>query len=405
MGPVIIINPFGVKTRTHPHLKSSGFNPLAVPEMETDSPHFYSSWKGLGNSSIKPDKNHPHWPEAAKQFFSCIGMRAKWHERETGGKDRATLAGINRAMRLPFKSDDPNKLTIRRIMEEASTHPDGQLARLAPRFIGDDGENREILDVIATAHTQLDFLNDATLAADLAKHPTIDGKPFDFEMLKHHTKDHGGKGIITVYIILPVRKVAEYSSWLRMIVSCALNALTSDETPDLDHSGKRPLKPVVMLNEAGNLGYLEPLLNAIGMAAGMGLTIWTIWQSLAQISEHYGWHGKNTILSGAGVVHAFGADDPDTASYISTRLGNRTEIRTSINVDAKQTGAVGENKSTGGYPLMRTENVEAIPKRIAISWIRPSARPFKLKVPGFFDSVRTRRGLDPNPYYHGGGDG
>jgi type IV secretion system protein VirD4 len=269
-------------------------------------------------------------------------------------------------------------------MQQISNHPDRQMAKLATRFIGGDDEDKEIRGVLATTAGKTKFLNDDTLLADMDKHPVIDGKPFDFGMLKDR--------IITVYIILPDDMLRTHALWLRMVVSSAINALK--------RSPPGRIRPILLLDEIGNLGYMEPLDTSMGMIAKKGVKVWTVWQSLSQISRIYGDHGRETFLSGVGVLNSFKADDLETAEYLSKRLGRRTEVVTSHNTrdGPGDGGSDGKTDSANGFPLMHPDQIMTLPPHTLLSWIDRLPHPVKLDAPGYFD-LPWIKGMAPNPYY------
>jgi type IV secretion system protein VirD4 len=370
LGPVLVINPFGTLTGNRPHLKSCGFNPLL--EIKPDDSRFFAKSMGLAEAMIKIEGNDPHWTRSARALVCALIMYAKIYEKQTG--TLATVGNFNKMLTLPYSGTGT---TLQEMMREISEHPFRDMAQLASRFVSD---NREVRSVISSAHGQTAFLNDGALIEDMAKHPTIGGKPFDFEMLKHQ--------IVTVYIVLPDDMLATHAIWLRLIVASALNALK--------RSGPGEVSPVLMLNEVGNLGHLEPLESGMGMAAGKGVTIWTVWQSLSQITHIYGQHGFETFMSGAGVLNSFGAGDMETAKYLSERVGSKTEIVSSYN-QTPQSKTFGKGESPSGFPLRRPEDIIALKGRKLLSWIEPSSVPFELDAPGYFD-LDGMHGLDPNPY-------
>ena len=308
-------------------------------------------------------------------------MQAKWFEHE-GKVPHATIGHVNEMLTAPLTSSNKNAKTLRGIMEEISGHKDKQMAQLATSFTADDGDDKEIKNVIATALGQMKFLNDRTLVDDLNKHPTIDGNPFDFEMLKHR--------IITVYVILPDDMLTTYAVWLRLVISSAMNAMK--------RSVPGPVRPILLLNEIGNLGYMESLETGMGMAAKKGVTIWMLLQSLAQLSRIYGEHGREAFISGAGVLNSFKADDWETAEYISKRLGRRTEVLSSYSLRTGETDNASKTESASGFPLMHPDQIMALPPREMLSWIEPAPYPVKLNATGYFD-MPWIKGMAPNPYY------
>jgi type IV secretion system protein VirD4 len=269
---------------------------------------------------------------------------------------------------------------LKGLMERISRHHDRQMARMATRFISDDPDDREVRGVCSTTAGKVKFLNDETLLSDMDKHPLIDGEPFEFGWLKEN--------VGTVFIILPDDMLKTHALWLRLIVASAINALK--------RSLPGPVRVNLLLDEIGNIGYMEPLDTAMGMIAKKGVKIWTVWQSLSQISRVYGEHGRETFLSGVGMLNSFKADDLETAEYLSKRLGRRTEIVKSHNDDP---GYVSRSKteSATGFPLMHPDQIMTMGPREMLCWIDRLPHPVKLKAP-FYAELPWIKGIRPSPY-------
>jgi type IV secretion system protein VirD4 len=392
-GPCIVLNPYGVLTSTHPHLISQGYNPLM--HLKPRDPYFFSEATGIGEASVpRASVRDSHWDTGAVALETVLTMWETWLKAE-GKRPTATLRHVNRMFTTPYTKVG-NTPGLVDIMKQIGRHADRQMAGLTPRFIADDGDDREVRNVIATAAGKLFALNDEALLADTDKHPMINGKPFNFEMLKHYGPAferpvpgrpyrHNGQ-VITVYIILPDHILKTHAIWLRLIVSAALNTLKRSE-PGL-------VRPHLIFNEVGHLGYLEALDSAMGMIAKKGVKILTAWQSLSQISRIYGEHGRETFLSGAGSTLAFRADDMETAEYLCKRLGRRTEV-----VSHHSVGSASSSKtdSPAGFPLMHPDQIMNLPPRQVLSWVDRLPYPALLTAPGYFDM--PIKGLDPNPYF------
>lgn len=375
LGPTLVFNPKGVLTNIRPDLASCGFNPFAVPSFMDD---LFGNTSGLAAAGIPlSSSTEKHWPLGARELFQCLCLRAKLDR-----PNDASLSLVNEMLRLPYASAEPNARTLQKLMMSSAAHHNRELARLANQFTNG---SREIDSIISSARVPLTHLNDNVLLADLDKHPKIRGRPFDFEMMKHE--------VITVYIILPDDQLKKYSFWLRMIVGHALDSLK--KTPPGSNN------PLFMINEAGNLGHLESLEEGMGMAAGKGITLWTLWQSLGQIRQLYGPDGASAFMSGAGLLNAFGGVDLETAKYLSERMGRKTEVSVSYNQHPDDK-APGKNETASGYELRSVHDIMGMEDGKLLSWIRPAAQPFDLDAKGYFD-MDGMSGLDPNPYYRKAG--
>lgn len=77
----------------------------------------------------------------------------------------------------------------------------------------------------------------------------------------------------------------------------------------------------ILLDEAANIAPLHDLPRMLSQAAGHGIRIATIWQSLAQLRERHG-HGAETILANSAAKLFMGSiTDAPTRAYITDLLG------------------------------------------------------------------------------------
>ncbi|MBO1077760.1 type IV secretory system conjugative DNA transfer family protein [Roseomonas haemaphysalidis] len=92
----------------------------------------------------------------------------------------------------------------------------------------------------------------------------------------------------------------------------------------LAHTPQRPnTSPVLLLDEFAALGWLEPVLQAAGPMAGLGLQLWPILQDLARLRAAYG-QTAATFLATAGPIQVSAPVDLDTTQWLSRALGRST---------------------------------------------------------------------------------
>lgn len=77
------------------------------------------------------------------------------------------------------------------------------------------------------------------------------------------------------------------------------------------------------------LGKMEPIIQAAGVAAGMGVVLWMIVQSISQLMEAYGEKNAKTLLNNAAVKQFLGFDDQDDPEKVSAMIGDATFVGTS----------------------------------------------------------------------------
>lgn len=137
-----------------------------------------------------------------------------------------------------------------------------------------------------------------------------------------------------------------------------------------------------VLDEAASLGHLESLDDAIDKYRGYGVRLQLYYQSLGQLKKCWPEGGDQTLLSNTSQVF-FGVNDPQTAEYVSARLGDETIIVASGGTSSgtsRQGGDSGQrsssyssnqndNWSQQARRLLKPEEVMALPERTAISFM------------------------------------
>jgi type IV secretion system protein VirD4 len=127
---------------------------------------------------------------------------------------------------------------------------------------------------------------------------------------------------MTVYLCLSAPKFPTFNRWLRLVLTSALDEMTDTLNP--------PALPVCfMLDELATLGHLASVENAVGLAAGYGIQLVTVFQDVAQMRDLY--KGRwASFIGNAGVRALFNLDDFDSAEYWSKFIGGRlAETRSS----------------------------------------------------------------------------
>ena len=292
LGPVIILNPFGVLTDIRPDLASDGYNPLR--HLNPHSKSYPDDCARIAEALVKvtPGKSE-HFSMSARQLITAAIMRAGFtHE------GCATIQHVRNLLSLPRKE-------FIELIGDMMTHEvDGELymplVNKASRFLS---PTDEVSDVLSTVSVQLESFDSIHISSDLA------AGDFDFRRLKTET--------ITVYIILPPEELEQHSPWLRMIINNALYALMTPPVP-----GRESV--IVILEEMyATVGRLPVIEKVIGLVRGYGIQLWPIFQSLLQAQDLYG-RNWESFIGTAGVLQSFAPGDTFTADYISKLAGKST---------------------------------------------------------------------------------
>jgi type IV secretion system protein VirD4 len=311
------LDPFGISGRP-----GSRFNPLSrfTPEnMEAES-------KALAAALVLAD-TRDHWNAAGQQLLAAIIMYVYSstdiapEQKDLVTVRRFLLGGIELALNGMKRMEDV---------------ADGLLASLAKSFL--DTPEKEFGSIVSTAQRETEILDNPELRKSLMA--TGEGDEVDFA--QWHT------GTMTVYLCLAAPKFPVFSRWLRLVLTSALDEMTDKLRPP-------PLPVVFLLDELATLGHLSTVENAIGLSAGYGVQIVSVFQDVAQMRDLY--KGRWTSFVGnAGVRVLFNLDDFETADYWSKFIGGR--LVETLNVSEDIYG-IAEKQSRGEAvrPLLTPDEI------------------------------------------------
>jgi type IV secretion system protein VirD4 len=117
---------------------------------------------------------------------------------------------------------------------------------------------------------------------------------------------------MSLYIIVPPSRLTAFRPLLRVWLTCLILALT--------HRTQLPQERTLLLcDEAGNIGKMDALFTAATLLRSWGLTLWTLWQNVAQLSA-YGAQA-NTLIDNAGIIQIFGARNLRMAQDLANIIG------------------------------------------------------------------------------------
>ena len=190
------------------------------------------------------------------------------------------------------------------------------------------------------------------------------------------------KGNMTIFLILKTEHHRTHSALVRLWISSMLRVCIK--------GGLQNRTNVQFLcDEAFSLGRLEQLSDVLGIGRGYGLRMQLYYQDLGQIRKCWPDGADQTLLANTTQVF-FGVNDPITADYISTRIGEKTIVVASGGTGGGETyqtssqGQGGSSHSTStnvsdnwsqiGRKLLKPEEVMALHPRTAITFA-PGVRP------------------------------
>lgn len=310
------LDPFGLSG-----MPKARFNPLSrmTPEnMEAES-------KALAAALIlTPQRDH--WTASAQQLLAAV------------------ILHVFTSPNIPPEKKD--LITVRRLLLSemtavlremlASNAADGLLSSLAASF--SNTPDKEYGSILSTAQRETEILDNPYIAACLS----ASGKGEEVNFADWH------KGTMTVYLCLSAPKFPVFNRWLRLVLTAALDEMTDNLAPP-------PLPVCFMLDELATLGHLQTVENAIGLAAGYGIQLITVFQDVAQLKDLY--KGRwASFIGNAGVRALFNLDDFDTAQYWSHFLGGHLVETTSLSQGVEGL-TTGQTKSEAVRPLLTPEEI------------------------------------------------
>jgi type IV secretion system protein VirD4 len=356
---VVLLDPFGVVTR-----EPDTFNPL--DGIDAANPLALDECRDLAEALVlrTGQEKEPHWLDSAEIWIAAM-VAAVVHYAESGDR---SLQAVRALLTDPQKMDAAIKLMCQ------SDAWEGMLARLGHQLT--HFRDKELGSTLTSTNRFLRFL-DTVAIAESTKASSFDPA----ELVK---------GRMTVYLILPPEHMRAQSALLRMWIGSLLRAVVRGGLQE-----KR--KVHFVLDESASLGHMEALGDALDKFRGYGVRLQFYYQSLGQLKKCWPEGQDQTLLSNCTTVW-FGTNDNQTAEYISSRLGEYTQIVTSGGQSGGTSRQYGEhghgsnsyseswsdNWQQAGRKLLKTEEVTALPQRTAITFM-PGVPPICTTLVRYFE--------------------
>lgn len=282
-------------------LPTDGYN--VFDEIDLEGPHGQGDLALLAEALVPPSKNvtdGDHWTSKARELFATASKIALTsYTRPTLVTVYNMLSGRNGTVLGTVAS--PSDVFAPALLSNALN---GSVRAGATAWL--ETQDREQSSILSTLRGHLQWLetnNDPN--APVAR--VNASSTFRLADLKRRRT--------VVYLCLPARDVVSMSGWLRAFIMLAVAALERTQAAP----GMGPT--LMVLDEFPSLGYMPTLERAIGLIAGSGVRIMTVVQDLGQLKAIYP-RSWGTFIGNSGVSLWFGlGGDPETAEYVSQRLG------------------------------------------------------------------------------------
>jgi type IV secretion system protein VirD4 len=381
MGPVIILNPLNLFVDTLPHLKSAGWNPLL--QLDPGRPNFAADAASIADAIVtKADggtSNTKFFDISAERLVTLFVMNERIENPECPSLRNVATSLSEQSVYA--KGEGPVggfAWHLSRMMTSDHYAVRTMATRIMARLRDADSHNTSLQDVIDTALKDFSFINDDRVAYDMRR-----GK-MDWGNLHRE--------ITTIYLILPVQDLDPdgMGKWLRLFVNLALRGLY--QNPPAFGEEKLP-RVLFILDEFAQLGRLQAIPKALGVARDYSITLWFVLQNLSQLKTHYPkeW---SLFFTGSGAKNCFRPGDFETAEYFSKLIGSTERYVMTEN----QNG--GASLTPHAIPLIRPEDLMRLPKGKTVNLIDPCPYPILADVPVYTETPWSE-GLDPNPYFRG----
>jgi len=365
---VFLLNPFGLHGGAPWNLPKHRFNPLA--HLDLANPNIAADVAALAQALILTQGREPYFDDTARDLVTAVML----HLVATHGA-AATLPALRKALTdIGARGKEAAAL-----IAAMSQSPYAFVRQPIGRF--KDVEARDISSAINTAITQTAFLDDPALS-DPARGGTLTGSDFSLMQLKQKPT--------TVYLILPGRYMDAYARFLRLIITSALDQLTSEP-------GGHPV--LFILDEFARLEHLPAISNAFGFAAGFNIQLWPFLQDLPQLEALYGKKWMS-ILANCGLIQFFTPTDVQTAEYLQRRGG----MTTGQNKSRTYAGSFwkierSESLSDNRVALLPFEHMMSLSQEQSVVFFAGKHDPLIATRTPYWEIPRLAGMFDPDPYH------
>lgn len=290
---------------------SDKFNPLDMVRIGTW--HERDDAEALAKLMVMPDGTESHWDSKAEGMLACLILYTV--RLEPGQR---TLAQIRNFSTLPPES-------FKQLLQTIGLDGPVTAAELAASFLAMES-SEEFKSVLSNVEKATRVWSAGGPAAHVTSEST-----FSLSELVEQTT--------TLYLVVDEEKLSVYAGFLRVMVGCAINALTRAK------ARRRPRhKVLLLLDEAAALGCLEPLERGVGYLRAY-CTPMLIFQDMHQLKALYRRWGS--FLANSTCKVFFNVADLEAARFVSEMLGQTTSVSRSEGTSQANTDLLRQQLSSG----------------------------------------------------------
>jgi type IV secretion system protein VirD4 len=357
---VVVLDPFNVVTPT-----PDSFNPLDT--IDKDSPMALDDCRDFAQAIVvrTGEEKERNWDDNAESLISGITAATCLYAE-----------GANRSVQaVRTLLTDPVKMqAIIRLMCESDAW-EGMLSRIGHQLT--HLKDKELASVVTNANRHMAFLDTLAVAASTR---TSSFNPAELRNSK-----------LTIFLVLPPERMRAQAGLLRMWIGATLRAVVRGGLQEKN-------KVTFVLDEAAALGRLEVLEDAVDKYRGYGVRMQFFYQSLGQLKKAWPEGQDQTLLSNTSQIF-FGVNDPQTAEYVSNRLGEETIVVDSggsskgssfqaSNPDSGTSRGTNWNSNDNwsylGRKLLMLDEVMGLDQRVAITFT-PGIPPLATRLVRYYE--------------------
>ncbi|TBC53776.1 type IV secretory system conjugative DNA transfer family protein [Rhizobium leguminosarum] len=286
LGPAVTLNVID------PHLSDS-FNPLDMVRIGTF--HEADDALELAKLLVIPDSaSGGHWDNRATQLLQGLILYTCLRYRDV--PELRNLSKIRSLVATGFSG-------ISSVIAEDARHLGSTTLREFMQAFQEMEASEEARSIMSNADKAM-----AIWSADRPAGLVSMSSGFDFRDFNRQ--------VMTCYVIVDEEKLPIYGGFLRVMMGCALTAMTraKDEAP--------PRHPtLLLLDEAAAMGRIEPLETGVGYLASYARLI-LVFQDLNQLRRTY--PKADSMIANANCKVAFGVNDVASARDLADAIGKTT---------------------------------------------------------------------------------
>jgi type IV secretion system protein VirD4 len=273
-------------------------------------------------------KTDEHWNEEGLALLTGLIL----HVKTTAPPELQHLPYVRRQLMLPGgigKKKGPFDVLLRDMLRNHAIH--NLIHQRAAAILQKASPERSGVISAVQAHTH--FLSSPRMSV-------LKRSTFDFADLK--------RGNLTVFLVLPAKRLRRYNRFLRLMTGLALTRISAVR-------GKTDRKIRFFLDEFTQLKRLAPVEEALRLHRSKGVQLSLYIQDLASFEDVYPVVWKS-FLANCDVFQAFGANDVDTAEYLSRRAGETTILVQSENRSRGRSRGKHDQTSEGAAETTSEKN-------------------------------------------------